>query len=111
VPRPQLGSALALLGVALNAGIAGANYVAGRLNDAFHAGAANPAGYAPMMAFFFGAGALGLAFALVLWRTAGRRSHEIAYNLGTSDGSPHGRDRVRFSPLARREERDVSGDT
>jgi hypothetical protein len=54
--------------------------VAGRLNDAFAAGAANPDGYAPMMAFFFGAGALGFAFALVLWATAGRRRHEIAYN-------------------------------
>jgi MFS family permease len=80
VPRPQLGSALALLGVALNVGIAGANYLAGRLNDAFHAGAGNPAGYAPMMAFFFVAGTLGLAFALALWATAGRRGHEIAYN-------------------------------
>jgi MFS family permease len=83
VPQPQLGSALALLGVALNVGIAGANFVAGRLNDAFQAGVENPAGYAPMMAFFFGAGALGFVFALVLWRTAGRRRHEIAYNSGS----------------------------
>jgi MFS family permease len=76
VHERRIGTALGLLSVGLNVGIAGANLAAGRLNDHFGAGAANPAGYEPMMAFFFLSGSLGFLFALLLWRTAGRRGIE-----------------------------------
>jgi hypothetical protein len=59
-----------------NAGMAGANLAAGRLNDLYGAGAANPAGYQPMMLYFFLSSALGFVFAMLLWRRAGRRRHE-----------------------------------
>jgi MFS family permease len=68
VPEHRLGSALALLSVGLNLGIAGANLAAGALNDHFGAGAGNPGGYGAMMGFFFACGALGFVFALLLWR-------------------------------------------
>ncbi|MGH8131257.1 MAG: MFS transporter [Steroidobacteraceae bacterium] len=78
VPESRLGTALGLMWVVQNAGIAGANLVAGRLNDYFGAGSLNPDGYGPMMAFFFLSGAVGFGFALLLWGTSGRRRHETA---------------------------------
>lgn len=73
VEPARFGTAIGLMWVIQNAGIAGANLVAGRLNDLAGAGAAHPAGYGPMMAFFTGASALGALFAVVLWwRTRGR---------------------------------------
>jgi len=76
VSPARFGTALGLMWVVQNAGIAGANLMAGWLNDGAGASAANPAGYQPMMLFFGGASALGFAFALLLWFTAGRRHHE-----------------------------------
>jgi MFS family permease len=76
VKPSQFGTALGLMWVVQNAGIATANLVAGRLNDAAAASAVNPAGYQPMMLFFGVAGTLGFLFALMLWHRAGRRSHE-----------------------------------
>jgi hypothetical protein len=72
VPPARVGAAFALLSVGLNLGIAGANLAAGALNDAAGAGAANPAGYDPMMAFFAAAGGFGFLLALLLWRTTER---------------------------------------
>lgn len=72
----RFGTAIGLMWVAQNAGISGANLVAGWLNDQAGASAANPAGYGPMMAFFGTASLLGFACALLLWFTAGRRHHE-----------------------------------
>ena len=72
VATHRLGSALALLSVGLNLGIAGANLAAGRLNDHFAAGAGNPSGYDAMMSLFFICGALGFACALLLWRAQDR---------------------------------------
>ena len=69
---------IGLMWVAQNLGMGGANVIAGALNDAFGAGAANPAGYQPMMGFFFASGALGFAAAMALWIRAGRRHHEVA---------------------------------
>jgi MFS family permease len=66
VPEARLGTAFALLSVGLNVGIAAANLVAGRLNDASGAGAGHPAGYLPMMAFFAASGAVGFLLALRL---------------------------------------------
>ncbi|HEY0955282.1 MAG TPA: MFS transporter [Roseateles sp.] len=73
----RFGTAIGLMWVAQNAGIAGANLVAGWLNDRAGASAANPAGYDAMMLFFGTASTLGFACALVLWLTAGRRHHEV----------------------------------
>lgn len=77
VAPARFGTALGLLWVAQNAGIAAANLIAGRLNDLAGAGAQNPAGYQPMMVFFGTASAVGFVCALLLWLTAGRRHHEV----------------------------------
>ena len=76
VPAARFGTALGLMWVVQNAGIAGANLVAGWLNDVAGASAVNPAGYQPMMLFFGTTSALGFGFALLLWIVAGRRHHE-----------------------------------
>jgi MFS family permease len=76
VASARFGTALGLMWVVQNAGIAGANLVAGWLNDRAGASAFNPAGYEPMMRFFGISSSLGFVFALVLWLTAGRRQHE-----------------------------------
>jgi MFS family permease len=68
VARQRLGSALALLTIGLNLGIAGANLAAGYLNDRFAAGPDNPEGYGPMMLFFLACGAAGFLCALRLPR-------------------------------------------
>jgi MFS family permease len=75
VAPSRFGTAIGLMWVIQNAGIAGANLVAGWLNDSAGASAANPAGYQPMMTFFTTSSALGAVFALVLWlRTRGRET-------------------------------------
>jgi MFS family permease len=78
VSSNRFGTAIGLMWVAQNAGISGANLLAGWLNDQAGAGAANPAGYGPMMAFFGLASAAGFICALLLWLTAGRREQEKA---------------------------------
>ena len=78
VPEARLGTAIGLMWVVQNAGMAGANLVAGWLNDTYGASAQNPAGYQPMMLYFFLSSALGFVFAMLLWRIAGRRHHEAA---------------------------------
>jgi MFS family permease len=77
VAPEKFGTAIGLMWVAQNIGMGGANVIAGWLNDASQAGAANPAGYQPMMAFFFVSGAIGFAAAMALWLKAGRRHHEV----------------------------------
>lgn len=76
VPQARFGTAIGLMWVAQNAGISGANLVAGWLNDRAGASAANPAGYDGMMLFFGLASVAGFACGLLLWLTAGRRQHE-----------------------------------
>ena len=76
VAPEKIGTALGLMFVVQNAGIAGANLVAGWLNDRAGASAANPAGYLPMMWFFGVASAAGFVFAVLLWRVAGRKEQE-----------------------------------
>lgn len=78
VAAHRLGTAVGLMFVLQNAGIAAANLVAGALNDSAGASATNPAGYQPMMLFFGISSLLGLACALRLWLVAGRRRHELA---------------------------------
>jgi MFS family permease len=71
----RFGTALGLMWVIQNAGIAGANLVAGWLNDRAGASALHPAGYEPMMSFFIASSALGFGFAVLLWlRTRGREA-------------------------------------
>jgi MFS family permease len=81
VSPARFGTALGLMWVVQNAGIAGANLLAGWLNDRAGASAQNPAGYEPMMLFFGTASALGFGFALLLWFAAGRRRHEAVANV------------------------------
>jgi MFS family permease len=78
VPQARFGTAIGLMWVVQNLGIASANLIAGHLNDGAGASAANPAGYLPMMGFFGLSSALGFLCALLLWGTAGRREHEAA---------------------------------
>ena len=78
VSPQRFGTAIGLMWVAQNAGIAGANFLAGWLNTRAGASAQNPAGYEPMMTFFGLASVAGLACAVVLWLTAGRRRHEAS---------------------------------
>ncbi len=77
VAPARFGTAIGLMWVVQNAGIGGANMVAGWLNDQAGASATNPAGYAPMMWFFGLTSVAGVVFALLLWWTAGQRRHEV----------------------------------
>jgi len=70
VSPARFGTALGLMSVVQNAGIAGANLVAGSLNDWTAASARNPAGYQPMMLFFGAVSSLGFGFAMLLWFTS-----------------------------------------
>ncbi len=76
VAPERFGTAIGLMWVVQNAGIAGANLIAGYLNDASQASAANPGGYQPMMLFFGVTSGLGFVFAVLLWMSAGRAHHE-----------------------------------
>ncbi|MGQ0429519.1 MAG: MFS transporter [Gammaproteobacteria bacterium] len=82
VPGTRLGAALGLMAVAFNVGIAGANIAAGRLNDAFGAGPAHPAGYDAMLLFFACCGVLGFGCALLLWRRMGWDGRAVAAGPG-----------------------------
>ncbi len=68
VETHRFGTALGVMWVLQNAAIAASNLIAGWLNDVYGAGAANPAGYGPMMLFFLGASSLGFVATLILWR-------------------------------------------
>jgi MFS family permease len=71
--EPRLvGTAIGLMYAFQNAGIAGANVAAGRLNDTFGASAAHPGGYLPMMVLFISFGVAGSALAARLWARTGR---------------------------------------
>jgi MFS family permease len=63
----RFGTAIGLMWVVPNAGIAGANLVAGWLNDRAGASAQNPAVYGPMMTFFIASSTIGYALAVLLW--------------------------------------------
>lgn len=73
VERGRFGSALGIMWVVQNAGIAGANLLAGWLNDRGRAGPSKPGGYDAMMSLFIAASAAGFVCAVWLWlRTRGR---------------------------------------
>jgi MFS family permease len=68
VAAERLGTAYGLLFMLQNLGMAAANVFAGWLNDLNDAGAANPAGYVPMLMFFAVLAVLAFVFSLALWR-------------------------------------------
>ncbi len=78
VEPARLGAALGLITLLQALAMAGSNLIAGWLADRAGAGAANPAGYAPMLAFFFLMALAALASALALWhRERGPGGHGL----------------------------------
>lgn len=77
VAANRFGTAIGVMWVLQNAGIAASNLVAGWLNDASGASAANPAGYGPMMWFFLVSSFLGFLFAVALWRHSPGRIDQV----------------------------------
>jgi MFS family permease len=79
----RFGTAIGLMWVVQNAGIAGANLMAGWLNDRAGAGPLNPAGYGPMMGFFILLSTIGFGFAVLLWlRTRARQATPVVAPAG-----------------------------
>ncbi|HXY98076.1 MAG TPA: MFS transporter [Steroidobacteraceae bacterium] len=78
-PPEQLGTAYGIMTTLQNAGLFGANIIAGYLNDTSGASAVNPGGYAPMLWFF---GLLSLAAflctAALLWFDRGSAARSAA---------------------------------
>lgn len=68
VEPKRLGTAFGVINVLQNLGLFACNYLAGWLNDANNAGAANPAGYGPMLQMFGVLSLLALVSTLALWR-------------------------------------------
>src|SRR5688572_30546874 len=78
VDSHRLGTALGLMTMLQNVGLAVVNVAAGRLNDWAGAGAANPAGYRPMLLLFTALSVAGLIFSLLLRRReAGPYGHGL----------------------------------
>ncbi len=78
VEPTRLGAALGLITLLQALAMAGSNLIAGWLADRAGAGAANPAGYAPMLGFFFLTSLAALAAALALWyRERGPKGHGL----------------------------------
>jgi MFS family permease len=76
-PR-RLGTAYGVINVLQSSGMFAANWAAGALNDAFHAGPAHPAGYGPMIVMFAVMSLIALASTLALWRReAGPNGHGL----------------------------------
>jgi MFS family permease len=74
----RFGTAIGVMWVLQNAGIAASNLAAGSLNDMAGASAANPDGYGPMMWFFFISSFLGFLFAVALWRHSPGRIDQVS---------------------------------
>jgi MFS family permease len=74
----RFGTAIGVMWVLQNAGIATSNLAAGWLNDVAGASAANPDGYGPMMWFFFISSFLGFLFAVALWRHSPGRIDQVS---------------------------------
>jgi MFS family permease len=68
VEARTVGTALGLMTMVQNMGMASLNWIAGRANDISHAGPQNPAGYRPMLQIFTALAVLGVIFALLLRR-------------------------------------------
>lgn len=68
VDAKRLGTALGLINMLQNVGLAASNLFAGWLNDAAGAGPRNPAGYNAMLWFFGSVSVLALMAVVLLWR-------------------------------------------
>ena len=78
VGSQRLGTAFGLMTMLQNVGLTVANLGAGVLNDWAHAGAANPAGYRPMLWLFAALSLAGLVFsALLRGRETGPHGHGL----------------------------------
>jgi MFS family permease len=78
VESHRLGTALGLMTMLQNVGLTVVNVAAGSLNDWAGAGAANPAGYRPMLLLFTALSVAGLIFSLLLRRReAGPYGHGL----------------------------------
>jgi nitrate/nitrite transporter NarK len=78
VDSQRLGTALGLMTMLQNVGLTVVNFAAGALNDSAHAGAANPAGYKPMLWMFAALSLAGLVFsALLRSRETGPHGHGL----------------------------------
>ncbi|HUO59998.1 MAG TPA: MFS transporter [Candidatus Acidoferrales bacterium] len=78
VEARALGTALGLMTMVQNFGMAGMNWVLGAANDAGHAGAQNPKGYLLMLWILTGMGVVGFVFALLLrQREVGPHGHGL----------------------------------
>ena len=78
VDSQRLGTALGLMTMLQNVGLTAVNFAAGMLNDWANAGAANPAGYRPMLWMFAALSLAGLVFsALLRGRETGPHNHGL----------------------------------
>lgn len=78
VDSHRLGTALGLMTMLQNVGLAVVNVAAGWLNDWARAGVSNPAGYRPMLLLFTALSVAGLIFSLLLRRReAGPHGHGL----------------------------------
>lgn len=78
VEQNRLGSAYALMFLLQQVGVAALDWMVGYANDTAGAGAANPAGYLPMMWMFTALGVIALGFAFLLWKNEkGPHSHGL----------------------------------
>ncbi len=78
VAPARLGTAFGLINVLQSLGMGALNLAAGWLNDANHAGPANPAGYGPMLLMFFVTSFAGFLAVAALWRReAGPHGHGL----------------------------------
>ena len=80
VEQKTLGTALGLMTMVQNVGMASFNYFLGLANDTAHAGEANPAGYLPMLKILTGLASLGVVFAILLRR---RETGPLGHGLET----------------------------
>lgn len=92
VEARRLGTAFGIINMLQSLGLFLANYAAGWLNDAFHAGRANPHGYDAMLWLLTAISLGGFASTLVLWwRERGPEGHGLELGqdeLGDDDVTP-----------------------
>ncbi len=78
VPSRTLGTALGLMTMIQNMGMAGINWGLGKANDAAHASAAHPTGYQPMLQILTAMGIIGALLAFLLrQRELGPNGHGL----------------------------------
>jgi len=87
VEQRTLGTALGLMTMIQNMGMASMNWILGRANDAAGASAANPAGYLPMLKILTTLGVIGFLLAFLLrQRETGPHGHGLETITASSQG-------------------------